>query len=1823
MRVTNSPEMAVMVATMAYDEEMRSTPDGQQAHDLLHEARELELSGQIDAALSRRHEAVALFAEDDDGAAASSARHDLAHSLTFERRLEDWRSIVSAVHLLRRALQSPARQASPMHRAQSENSLAVCLRMMSRHVEDQQREQLLLEAEQHYRSVISLTERCGKWGSRLLAESHLNLGNLLAEKGERKQALRQYEQALASAHRAERDGDDSLRHVVARARLGAASALRIRGLKKDLKAAEQYAWDAVREPEPGREDHGWLALAEIALAGDASDRLARAREYLTKVRPTRLEDASRRIAHARLLRQAGAPDTALGVLKDCIQEAIFKRARTIVDFSADTAAREFQPAAALAARILAEDKSDALGAFLQLENTSGMRFAEDLSRLAWRPRDPFALELYRKLEAHTYLATTFDGCARMLEGMEPAAQRKILTASLDEARQAPEDETGARGIPDKAVFIQALEAAVAAQVPLHSLNVRVEEERARSIKLKFKLEHHDADFKSVRQVLQAELTREELEALLREHPNQVLLRLSLEENELLALGVWLEEGAVVARSTSAHRPPELDRLLREVSQGKQDLDYSLISQLLEKMDLSSVLPVGRRTRAVLLPSHGAAALPLAALGPIGRRLMDRFDSLVWLAGLFPLRVAPAAQRPRAGHLVVDPRNTYFSPIALAQSVAHEQRLIGPGATPQAIERAVSEVETVCIYTHGEHEPGDLPKLALANQQVLEVQHIHQRLAGLERMEVWACQTGTNRAMDPFSPPADEAHGMDFLLLSLGVRTAIGTLWPVPDLVTAAIVRHYRSRLSEGADAASALLEAQRWWRTTGADMLLEQLRHKPEEQAIAAFAAMLGVALPPAAVSSAVKMLGPVSQDSRMEKVRVYLTCPVTWAAMRFVGLPECRSRESWSEPPERPLTKEECKEIEECLVGKAAAEPQPDAFRERQEAWLADVARLQPAGTPSANQALQVARMLRDRLMSSSRDNLLVALAWLHEALAAPELDTADRSRLSVEAAHLWIELAIGELWVPLAPHPVALARAERLLEAVPLSVREGSADALAVRARLSLLRGSSASDDIEGVFREALGLLAPALSQLPSDSYEALRVVTVALELLPAEGIVPEPLRARVLEHARTLASQEQWPNWMFAAWQRLRGALGRWLPDAENPWRAQHLSPPRELVEVTMQALWEGAKSLVPDSVAGTKLFSEALSQMESGLWGYPSDDRQALVVTTATPGPAYRRLLKAYLSGHAQNHPEDGAHVLACLQYACDLRVTFLGRLAWLSALVPEPIDASLLRLHEGLRHRLSLLAALADAALLPDAASLRQRQPRPHSQDPYALPAQALGGFVKDSTGLTAWSLNMLCQAPSGQEKPSRTAAFEAVRAMTWWEQEVTQHWKELLLLDEQVRKDLGSQRDRGLRQMLDPGLKLETNEQWLSKFPQGFGMLGLTLVPGEGLLLAAWWNDGAGPRGRVVRIAADEVQEALSALLQSHEEDMSPRRGASTPRRQAWSRLEAALAPALESLLREAQRARALRWGLLAPGALRALPLLGLRLGDGELLAECVEGLSHLPALHFGQMGFSLPPGEPYTACLLSPEREKGTTCFGESTVATLRGIHPPEQIVESRGRLGSGPDEVDALLDHAAEIRALRLYGVGMTATLNDTTALLRLAEGRSLMARNTASLPRCRIVELWACSAAGADLDRVHLDHEDHIPGLAGSFLACGAAAVIDLAWPVHDVIKALVCEQYGWRSQRTGHGPEMLAEALTELATMLRALQRLPASSSAREVLMHVDLWRHDQAQACLGARASIKPFEAHEDSPAVAGLSGHELIEELCQPVHLGAFRWWGA
>jgi hypothetical protein len=366
--------------------------------------------------------------------------------------------------------------------------------------------------------------------------------------------------------------------------------------------------------------------------------------------------------------------------------------------------------------------------------------------------------------------------------------------------------------------------------------------------------------------------------------------------------------------------------------------------------------------------------------------------------------------------------------------------------------------------------------------------------------------------------------------------------------------------------------------------------------------------------------------------------------------------------------------------------------------------------------------------------------------------------------------------------------------------------------------------------------------------------------------------------------------------------------------------------------------------------------------------------------------------------------------------------------------------------------------------------------------------------------------------------------------------------------------------------------------------------------------------------------AGARVRHLLADLHRPEPEDHAAVRGVSSRRRELWDELRAAVEPALQTVLGPALHDGPLGVAVLAPGSLRPLPLLGLHV-DGRPLYERSLGVMLLPSLdtqpaHHGATG---------EACLLGRERDEGDTSFGEAAVETLRRWFEPRVIRPPR-EATTTIVEVDQLEPIAPTLRTLRLYGVGNVETMTPTLASINLEARRKLTDRNTRGLllRRCEVVELWAATAGSGPVDAILRDDRDRIPGLVRSFLLCGAAGVIDLAWPVPDLVKALVCERFGVLHRASSvRGPEALGRAVAHTGNLLDAWRSAATgTASLGEALGWLDEARRAAAREAALREEDVRPLAARADAPSVAGRSVIEIIEEACAPVHLAAFRFWG-
>ncbi len=1745
---------------VAYTADLKSTAWGRRSSQLRQRAFRHKQEGRLAAAHEVFLEAARLHPDDDPSAAAAGAWHDLAKSfMDLSGRLPEER-YQQAEQLLRRAAQSPGRRKYPGRLAVTLTMLASCLRYRADALpEGRAAEALLDEAVLHSEEAVRLTEGLGPSGRPGCIDALYNLGNLREQRRDWEEAIQAYDKALTLQQEVSVATGARPHYSV---RLALTKVLPRRGGPGDRERALQLL-EQVADREPEHADEAWLWRATLLV--DEPTHRDEAARALERINPRRLKPDRVSLMAGLYQRLDPASQRALELFRLLAQQAMHRRKDVLTDLDADHAAREAQEAASSAARILAQ-RGEAVAAFIELENVSGLRYLEVLHPYHYRPADPVLNELWKhrlKLATQASYLATFAGNLRLMtEEAQRETARALAAAFEDKVTKDPSFPHMGIGDP---WLTSVLRGAVSASHPAEYVQALAEDRTEEAYQVIALLLERCPEAEREGMMGSPFLDVAALERIMAEQPSTVLVRLHLGE-DLLAVAVWLEDGRLTGNVSRAAVPLHGWDLVAQASRTPERADPESWNALLASIDISSAFPPAPRRRVIFLASYLAAFLPLAALGPKGRRPLDLFASILWLPSLAPLMGRQVAHPPRRGTLTVLPGTTRFHALATGLPLPDERRIEGAAALPEEVASQARTADVICFYAHGFHAAPEEPYLELHGKHQLDRSFLVKQWEGAERVELWACQSGVNAPLDPRNPIVDEAFGFDFEFLRVGVRSAIGTLWKVPDFVTACIVHRFRKELLAGRDAAEALAEAQRWWTGDGVRALTGHLSGVPRQEGYRNFIASLGADLAeedlqdmlssvPAARASAAVM-----SEAELALLRTVFASPLSWAGFRFVGVPEWRPLESWTEEHERPASDEVRSEVERLLSSFERAGVAVPSVQDRLEAALSSALAACEGRQPSPEEALAIARLYSARQVSARPHNLLLALAWLHEALASTGLSPEEDARLRTEAAHLWLDLAMGELPdLHLSflhpPLPGPQSRAARLLSGDAPSEGPVLASFMAAKARLVMFQEfehERGKPQVEPALRKAWQQLAPFLGGLRELRPETLRVLLTACEmlLLMAQAI-PKTAWEFLRQCLATLKPAEDAPftdvqqaPFLARLWEA-SGLLARALGSGtEGPVDAMRWLPPHELVRSTLALLFPR----IDDSVGDVNWFwGNVLSQMEGALWGEPSDDRSVLVRSSGSPGFAYRWALAFYFFQKCfQGRPHDPYHFIACLQLASDLRLTFLHRLARHST-------------HPQLGQRCGELWS-----------TLRQHE--------------ALLDQLRD-------------EANAREPAPDRDTALHTAREAEALREEAASLWRG-------ISESLSRQRDRQRKRvpLLELNTKLEVLEEDLARLPRGHGLLAITLGPGASPLVSVLWHGRQGRQGRVLRGQAPGLGGVLAGVLQPYPEDAGPRAGSSAPRHRAWERLEKHLSVFLEQSL-QAALDEPLHWAVLAPGALRSLPWLGLPVGGKHRLYQRVASLRQLPCLGFDE---PLPAPTPAAqrVCLFVPGEAGDGASFGEAAIKTLRGLTPPELILEPPWpgeRSVSGWERLQAV---SHDVRSLRLYAA---------------SGGRPPF---RFPLPGCEEVELWAADPSWTDAWHAGLDDADRIPGLAGDFLASGARAVLDLAWPVHDVVKALVCEQHGGARAEGHPGPTALCLAIQRTRSMLSHWARhARRSRSPREALALLD----ERRGASLAARlppGGVLPFSDRHTAPALEGLTVDGLITELFHPAHLAAFRWWG-
>lgn len=917
---------AAWEATQDYQRQIHATPRGRQSNTLREEGHRFRGQGDFEQAHERFLLALSLHAVDDEGAAAAACWYDLGQSFTEIRTGVREQNLMNAVQLLRRAELARVRRADVRRHILSLDGLGRAYRAVAIEFHN---DEALADALQRLRKAIKLAREYGVATLDLLMNSLSNLGNALVEAGEFDEAVRAQEESLLLAEELPAAAHMMLEGLrLPLRRLNLVRALHARGQHADRQRALELVDTIVTsDAPPNIIAQAYLIGYDIAKSlGMSSDLLIQ--NYLNKTNFNQLIDLEV-LELAKNYRDEGAYERAIYLARLGASNAVQERHDAKSSPHADHCAAKAQRFSRLAAELLV-GVSDPIAAFVALENTAAMRYFDAATQYVWSAETPLLHALDMLHREASSASAELDDLALRIAGIDPSEHRDALHGGFDmylehlrTRQKTPDLEWEGSAARLQEVVVSAKQSNTPGDVLRKHSQLLSEV----TIALKAAIERLDpSSFKVSDQDWSREVSEEMVRRVFDEEPGVVLLRLSMSADNLLAVSVWREGDALRGDANTFEVDAESVRALsmlarREALEGEEaERAQTALDAFLASVDLSLVLPEAT-AHVILLPSQLAAYVPWAACGPPGRMLIDGVDAVSYLPNLTPLWMRQAPWVPRSGTLLVAPGEsgehpTQYHSIAFSKPAGDETSLLGAAATQAAVSERVASADVVSFFAHGSYNAQHPLGAILLADGLFMPRECFSVWRGVERVEIWACRTGVNISYDPLTPRVDEGFGLDMDLHHLGVRSTIGTLWNVPDLVTALLVQEYRGALARGRSAPAALADAQRWWRKEGLGHVQAALESDdPRRSLRERFASLGGEANHMDELVDGV--LGPAPKTNRLsveERARHLRKLSLTsaWAGFRFVGVYGRRPLRDLS--PHRELTLDERAQIKQLL---------------------------------------------------------------------------------------------------------------------------------------------------------------------------------------------------------------------------------------------------------------------------------------------------------------------------------------------------------------------------------------------------------------------------------------------------------------------------------------------------------------------------------------------------------------------------------------------------------------------------------------------------------------------------------------------------------------------------------------------------------------------------------------------------------------------------------------------------------------------------------------------------------------------------------------------
>lgn len=568
-------------------------------------------------------------------------------------------------------------------------------------------------------------------------------------------------------------------------------------------------------------------------------------------------------------------------LRRKISNLMQNRQSTESDQESDSVTALIQLVCSGLARVLVE-KGNYLEALVELENVSAMRFCEGANKHWHIPTQKMALSL---VCCQQHLGSTYYALNELSLMVGHLSDHDDIKGLLSESADALEifNHSKHKGkefyLCDTKKYAQVVRESSKQDHPkdyLQNLATVCMTDFQKFVK---PIDQLDPDYAKKR-MSDSAITANTIEVALRNNPDTTLLKIDIEDqyDNVVILVASMKKGKVVTNGFTFKLPKNL---VNGVNEFVQESSLKQDKWLLDFIDWKQVLPI-QSNKVALLTSFFASHIPWGATGNGSERLLDLVDEINWLPTIMYLCNEVTYFNERESKLSVLGGRTQFNQLA-HQNIGYCEE----NRDKINVIELISKVDVFSYYGHCEHNHPDRPSLLFDNFTIKDVELIDS-VSGVKRVEFWACQSGSNIPSQILGSPVNEAFGMDMKMLQLGANTALGTLWAVPEFVTAHIKQYYDVLVSKGMSASKALLAAQRWWINDGADQQVSRIT----ELGMTKYLDGLGYQ---GNDNNIEVVMGPVftgnKQSIDTEALRNNLKHPSAWAGLRFCGLPEKKSK--------------------------------------------------------------------------------------------------------------------------------------------------------------------------------------------------------------------------------------------------------------------------------------------------------------------------------------------------------------------------------------------------------------------------------------------------------------------------------------------------------------------------------------------------------------------------------------------------------------------------------------------------------------------------------------------------------------------------------------------------------------------------------------------------------------------------------------------------------------------------------------------------------------------------------------------------------------------